>query len=168
MNLGLLLLTLVLTLAACTQPISDSTLADIPGVEVSKTVVKVGEPVKVTLTGGFELEAGSNRPPDVLYGFRLGACFSDYEGASKVFHGGACVQNLPLPEPITLMDGTSYVKSFGDLVIEPGEHKRVNHTFSFTSNSPGDVVIEAAYQNQFEGGEPFTIGRGDAVKVVFE
>jgi hypothetical protein len=167
-KLVLLVFTLTLALAACTQPTPNTGVMDIPGVRVNKTSVEAGEPVEVTLTGGFELEADGGRPPDVYHGFRLGACFMGYEGDTRVFRGGACSQDLPLPEQIHLMEGTSYVKSFGDLVIEPGEHERVSHTFSFTSNEPVEILVEPVYQEQSKHEEPLTIERGNPVRVTFE
>jgi len=67
-----------------------------------------------------------------------------------------------------MVNGTTYVKDFGDLVIDRGEHRKVKHTFIFTSTVPGSVIIEPVYQTSLEGVEPVTIERGDVTQVTFE
>jgi hypothetical protein len=142
---------------------------DPPGAVANPVRVSLGEPVKVTLTGGFEVEAESNRPQDIRYGFRLGAClFRDGGGTGQV-SGGICDQkNIPLPNSLNMLSGTTYVKDFGDLVIKRGEYRKVEHTFIFTSTVPGEVFIEPVYQSSLEDSEPITTTRGDVVQVIFE
>jgi len=161
-------LLLTLALVACTQPIPQSTLMDPPRAMADPIRVDVGEPVKVTLTGGFEVEAESDRPQDIRRGFRLGACLLRDDGTGRV-RGGICDQeSTPFPDSLSMVNGTTYVKDFGDLVIDRGEHRKVKHTFIFTSTVPGSVIIEPVYQTSLEGVEPVTIERGDVTQVTFE
>ncbi len=162
-----LLFTLVL--AACTQPIVDAGLMDLPRAMAEPIRVDVGEPVEVTLTGGFELEAESDRPQDIHQGFRLGACFFWDEDETGRVRGGTCEQgNIPLPDSLSMLSGTTYVKDFGDLVIDRGEHRKVKHTFIFTSTVPGSVFIAPAYQSSLEGAEPINFEMGGVTQVTFE
>lgn len=160
---------LALVLVACTQPILDTGIMDPPRATADPIRVDVGEPVEVTLTGGFELEAESDRPQDIHRGFRLGACFfRDDDEAGRV-RGGICNQgNIPLLNSLSLLSGTTYVKDFGNLVVDRGEHRKVKHTFPFTSTVPGSVFIVPAYQSGPEGAEPITFETGDVTQVTFE
>lgn len=138
-----------------------------PGVQVDKREAAVGETVVVTLTGNFHVVPGSPDQGYTVGGVELGACFMRGSGA-KVSQGGFCDDELPLPSWIRLIDGASYVRDFGEFVLQPGEVRKLRHTFHFTVTEPGEVVITSAYRILDVRYHESYIEPGNNARVVFE
>lgn len=45
-----------------------------------------------------------------------------------------------------MVDGTTFVKDFGDITVARGEQVEIEHTFTFTSERRGEVVVVPVYQ----------------------
>lgn len=129
--------------------------------------VGVGEPVEITLTSGLIVAEKYYQEEFASSDLRLGACLT--YGSDRTVRGGLCNNDdKPLPDPLEMVSGTTYVKDFGNLVVKRGEHLEIQHTFAFTSSRPGEVVITPAYQVDVEGYEDLSFEAGTAARVTFE
>ena len=139
-------ISLMLLLSACSRRV-DGRLAEPLNITVSKSQAAVGEPVTVTLTGGFVNLAEARSPDYIIPNFRLGACFEKSIKLPGVDGRDSCLgKTLPLPPDIVMTDGQSYQKTFGKQVVKSGEAVTLKHSFSFTSTDPGLVKLTALSQ----------------------
>ena len=161
---------LMLLLSACPSHYSFSgELTNPLNITVSKTRAAVGEPVTVTLAGGFVNVAEFGSSDFVVPNFRLGACFRDAADLLGKNEGGLCLdKDLPLPPYIVIAEGQSYQKAFGRQVVKSGEEAILKHTFSFTSTEPGPVRVSAMSQIVLEGYASPTFENSLDVEVQFE
>lgn len=158
---------LALTLAACTPPLEDGAFQNTPRVEADKLTARVGEPVEVTLTGGFEVAEKYYLEETVVPGLLLGACLAYVP--DETVRGGLCNNDdEPLPDSLSMVSGTTYVKDFGNFVVKRGESRQIQHTFTFTSSQPGEIVIAPAYQIHDDAYESPGFESGTATRVTFE
>ena len=164
---GLLLILLVLSLAACSKRV-DGRLMEPLSITVSKSQAAVGEPITVTMTGGFVNLAAARSPDLIVADFRLGACF----GKTGTIAGGLCLdKDSPLPSYIVIAEGQSYQKTFDKQVIRRGQEVTLKHSFSFTSTEPGSVGLFAVSQRKiYEDSDSPGIGVENSldVEVQFE
>ncbi len=161
---------LVLTLAACTPPLEDGAYMDTPDAQTDRVTARVGEPVEVTVKGGFGTAPKYYQEEFVQIGVVLGACFS-YDSDS-VSEGGLCIGGeQPLPNGLSMVGGTAFAKDFGDIVVKRGEHRKIKYTFTFTSTEPGEVAVLPAYEfrnETNEGSRGHEPGPENIIRVTFE
>ncbi len=159
---------LMLLLSACPERF-DGRLTEPLEITVSKPQAAVGEPVTVTLTGGFVNLTEARSPDYIIPNFRLGACFRDAADLLGENEGGLCLSSdLPLPPHIVVAEGQSYQKAFGRQVVKSGEEVALKHTFSFTSVEPKLVKLSAMSQIVVEGFSRPTFRNSLDVEVQFE
>lgn len=160
---------LVLTLAACTQPRESGAYMTTPDARANRATARVGEAVQVTVIGGFGARENFYLEEATQTGVNLGACF--LYAADMETEGGLCADGeQPLPDRLSMVDGTTVVKDFGDIVVKRGEYRKIEHTFSFTSDQPGTLLIVPVYlfyngPNEIPG---FENGPENIVRVTFE
>lgn len=129
---------LILGLFGCTDPLSDLPTLTTPAAQTSTVETQVGEPVHVTLETNLQ---AANSQASELKSARLGACFTL---SPRTTSSGACSGlPTPLPAALQLLDGTSFEKVYGPLIIEAGRDKTFTHTFTITSSRPETVSIGA-------------------------
>lgn len=172
MRKGFFSLLLMLVLAACTPPLEDGAYMDTPDAQADKATARVGEPVKITVTGGFIVAEKYYQEEFVQPGVNLGGCF--WYAPDSTTNGGLCIGGeQPLPNGLSMVDDTTFAKNFGDIAVKRGEYRRIEHTFTFTSNEPGEVVVLPSYWfrnstydgNSGKGHEP---GPENIIRVTFE
>lgn len=162
---------LMLVLAACTPPLEDGAYMDAANAQANKIMARVGEPVEVTVTGGFIVAPKFYQEELAHPGVSLGACFW-YE-PDKTATGGLCGVKggeRPLPNGISTVDGTDFAKDFGNVVVKRGEHRKIEHMFTFTSDQPGEVAVLPGYLFTYDadidpGYEP---GGLSIIRITFE
>lgn len=162
---------LTLILAACTSPLGSEAYMELPDAQVDRVTARVGEPVEVTVTGGFGARDGYYLKESVQPGVSLGACF--WYDPEKTATGGLCGVKggeQPLPAGISMVDGTTFAKDFGDIVVKRGEHRKITHAFSFTSDQPGEVVVLPGYLFAYDAdvGPGYEPGGLNIVRITFE
>lgn len=160
---------LVLTLAACTPPLEDGTYMTTPDARANRVTARVGEAVQVTVIGGFGARENFYLEEFTQTGVNLGACF--LYAADMETEGGLCSGGeRPLPEGLRMANGTTFAKNFGDITVKRGEHRRIEHTFSLTSDQPGTLVIVPVYlfYNGPDEIRGFENGPENIVRVTFE
>ena len=161
----------VTVLAACTSPLGGEAYMEPPDARADKVTARVGEPVEVTVMGGFGAREAYHLEEYVQPGVSLGACFW-YE-PDKTATGGLCgVEGgeQPLPAGISTVDGTDFAKDFGNIVVKRGELRKIEHTFTFTSDQPGEVAVLPGYLFTYDadidpGYEP---GGLSIIRITFE
>ncbi len=171
MGKGFFSLLLVLALAACTSPLGGEAYMELPDARADKVTARVGEPVEVTVMGGFGAREAYHLEESVQPGVSLGACFW-YE-PDKTATGGLCGVKggeHPLPAGLSMVDGTTFAKDFGDIVVKRGEHRKIEYTFTFTSDQPGEVVVLPGYLFAYDAdvGPGYEPGGLNILRVTFE
>ncbi|MDQ3521392.1 MAG: hypothetical protein M3434_03510 [Gemmatimonadota bacterium] len=145
---------------------------EFPNARADKVTARIGEPVEVTVTGGFGARDDYYLEEFVQPGVNLGACF--WYVPERTVNGGLCISGeQPLPDGLSMVDSATFAKNFGDIVVKRGESQNIEHTFTFTSNEPGEVVVEPSYWfrndtyegNNFKGHEP---GALNIIRITFE
>lgn len=160
---------LTLILAACTQPIESGTYMTPPDARADKVAARVGEAVEVTVMGGFGTRDNFYLEEFTHPGVNLGACF--LYSADVETEGGLCIGGeQPLLNGLSMVDGTTFAKEFEDFVVKRGEYREIKHTFTFTSNQPGTIVIVPVYlfSNGHSGSPGFEKGPENIVRVTFK
>lgn len=148
MKRGIIGFLIVLSLAACTPPLSDGAYDGIPSVQVDTATANVGEPVNVTVTGSFIIAENYHKEEVVYTGVSLGACF--WYATDRATTGGLCSDDgQSLIEGLSLLNGTTSAETFDSFTVRRGERRELRHTFTFTSDQPGEVVILPTYS--FDG-----------------
>lgn len=142
---------------------------------VRETVrVKVGEAVRVKITGSAELDRRSSlrvgKISDVYFGVRFTDNFAAYsrpvgEG-EPVFYGWE--GDEPLPARYRLLDGTSCARSFPDLSVPRGGEHTFEHRFSFTLTEAGEVSLQPALVFTDESYHGSFFGAGVTLTFLFE
>ena len=158
MRSTIVFIALSLLCSACFKPIYDSYLEYGPGIKASATEAEVGEPVEITLSGGFQLPSTSAMPDAAIPDFVLSACFSDSD----------CQGKLLLPSSVSVLNGGTYSKDIKGLVVERGGSVEIMHSFTFTSSEPQILSISAVYQSVDANGEPQTYSESKSVEVTFK
>lgn len=138
-----------------------------PSVQVDKKDAAVGETVEVTLLGNFDTVPGSPEPSYKVRNVELGACFIRGAGGEES-QGGFCDEELPLPSWVQLGEDTSYVKDYGEMVLRPGQARKLRHTFRFTMTQPGEVLITSTYRILETGSPNSYLVPGNLARVVFK
>ncbi len=159
----------VLSLAACTQPLSGGAIMKPPTARVDKIAAGVGEPVEVTLTGGFEALDSFYQEEFTQPGVNLGACIT--YTSDEAIHGGLCFDGeQPFTEGLSLVGSSPFSKNFGAVTVRRGELRSIEHTFTFTSNSPGAFRLVPTYFFKYDDGRGsgFETGADSIIQVTFK
>ena len=155
----------MLSIAACAPPLSDGAYQGIPGVQLDTVTASVGEPVNVTVTGSFTVAEKFYREELVYTGVSLGVCF--WYAADRVATGGLCSEDgHSAIAGLSLLNGTTSAKTFDSFTVRRGEHWELEHTFTFTSDRPGEVVVMPTYK--FDGHLSSAPGPENAIRFTLE
>ncbi len=159
---------LAIGLSACTSRVDGRGIV-LPEIKVDRTQAAVGEQITVTVTGGFANIGAALSPDFNVKDYRLGVCFGRDPNEPNAPVGGLCLnKDLPLPDYIVIAEGEAYQRAFGEQVIRSGEERVLEHSFSFTSTSPGLVTIFSTSQSFYETIPQPSIENTLGVKIVFE
>lgn len=123
----------MLCLAACTPPLDDGPYFVFPTARADKLTVSIGEPVEVTVMGGFGVDDWYYEDAYTTTGVNLGACINY---ASDIWtEGGLCPESeQPLPDGLRMVGASTIAKNFGDITVRRGESRSIEHTFTLTSD----------------------------------
>lgn len=160
---------LLFVLAACAPPLSSGAYIDRPDIQVDKTAARIGEPVEITLTGGFVAAEKYYLETFTAYKVSLGACFLYTSDMGT--EGGLCLGGeQPLPNGLSIVSSTTPIKDFGDIIVKRGEQREIKYTFAFTSNQPGTVDVVPVYQFGYEPNTDLAIETGpeNTIRITFE
>lgn len=157
-----------LTLAACTPPLDDGPYFVFPTARADKLTVSVGEPVEVTVMGGFGVDDWYYKDAYTTTGVNLGVCINYASDIST--KGGLCPKSeQPLPDELRMVGASTIAKNFGDITVRRGELQKIEHTFSFTSDRAGVVRLVPAYLLTSEFGNlQYEPGPTDPLQITFE
>ncbi len=159
----------VLSLAACTQPLSGGAYMKTPSAQADTVVANVGEPVQFVVRGGFGAQADYYRDEFTQPGVTFGACI--YYASDVATQGGLCPNGeQPLPAGLSLVDSSHFAKDFGDVTVKRGESRDIEHTFTLTAERPLTVRVVAAYFFDYGTERDSGYEAGDSViaQVTFE
>lgn len=116
-----------------------------PTAAADHTTASVGEQVEVTLTTTFEMFGQSRVQQLTVTEIGLGACFgNDVVQNSLVDAQGYCnpkQEDKSPPTWVEIVNGTSHMTNIESIIVKRGRKKTIEHTFSFTRTTPGEVVI---------------------------
>lgn len=142
----------MLSLAACNDtPPYQSTYFELPTARANRLTASVGEPVEITVMGGFGLNDTYPQETFTKTGVYLGACIS--YASDVATRGGLCAEGeQPLPDGLSLVGGASLAADLGDVTLRRGEARRVEHTFSFTSDRAGFFRLVPVFLFGYEDG----------------
>lgn len=143
---------IMLSLAACTPPPPyQSTYFELPTAQADKLTVSAGEPVEVTVMGGFGLNDTYPEETFTRTGVHLGVCIS--YASDVAIQGGLCATGeRPLPDGLSLVGGVPFAADLGDITLRRGESRRVEHTFAFTSDRAGVFRLVPVFLFGYEDG----------------
>lgn len=165
----LLALTLFALLTSCTMPENyyDFPQQDRPTENVDRTVAAVGEPVIVTIQTGFNLRKTSRNASFTINHIDLGACLQSLPVGTTEIHLGSCTEkDATTYGSIRLLSNSQIVSEPKTVTVKRGEYVKVSHTFTFTSDTPNKIWVQASlrdYQLQVEG-PVVSYGSGKAVE----
>lgn len=159
----------MLLLAACSEPSSGGVFMLPPSAQVDKVTAGVGEPVKITLSGGFRVTDRYHEEEFTEPGVTLGACVS--YASSVATQGGLCSDGeQPLPEGLGLVGPSSFAEDFGAVTVKRGESRSIEHTFTFTSYGSGTFKLVPTYFFRYDDGRSsgFETGADSIIQITFE
>lgn len=158
----------MLSLTACTPSSYQHVYADFPTAQADKLTASAGEPVEVTLRGGFGVEEVYDKESYTTAGVNLGTCVN--YAPEPTTDGGLCIGGeRPLPDGLSIVGEASFSKNFGDITVRRGELRRIEHTFSFTSDRAGVIRLVPFYLFTSEFGDPQVEPGADSIlQITFE
>ncbi len=159
----------MLSLAACNDtPPYQSTYMELPTAQANKVTASVGEPVEVTVMGGFGLNDTYPEESYTTIGVNLGACVNDAPDVAT--EGGLCPGGeRPLPDGLSMVGASTIARDFGDITVKRGEFRSIEHTFAFTSDRAGVFRLVPTYLFTDEFGNPqFEPGAYSILQITFE
>ncbi len=155
-RLVLLLTALSLGVTACTAPRDqyDYIGGDVVTMTASTLDAGVGEAVILTFTGSFELDAKSRVPQRTVSDISLGMCFTHgFTAVEEVFidpHGFCEGKPQTLPPNYQLLDNADYYTTFDNVIVERGERRTFEHSFTFTSTEADELTLVPTFAHTDE------------------